>query len=56
MWGGEILAFAPQIVVNPAAHDEQANELTGVERVRRARAGPPSEAVCLVMIGGAVAV
>jgi len=51
------------MVVNAAAHDEQANELTGVEptlrgagRVRRARAGPPSEAVCLVMIGGAVAV
>jgi hypothetical protein len=60
---GNILLFACQMVVNPAAHNEQADELTGVEGVptlkrgmRRARAGPPAEAVRLVVVAGAVAV
>jgi hypothetical protein len=53
---GGSTVFVHQTVVKVAAHDEQANELTGVERVWRAGARTPSEAVRLVVVAGAVTV
>ena len=55
-WGAICLDFACHTVLESAAEDEQARVLAGVEWIRHARAGPPSEAIWLVVVAGAVAV
>ena len=50
------LDFACHTVLESAAEDEQARVLAGVERIRHARAGPPSEAIWLVVVARTIAV
>ena len=62
-WGAICLDFACHTVLESAAEDEQARILAGVERIptlkrgrRHARAGPPSEAIWLVVVARTIAV
>jgi hypothetical protein len=43
-------------VLESAAEDEQARVLAGVEWIRHARAGPPAEAIWLVVVARTIAV
>ena len=52
--GASLVAVAGQRVLDAAAEDQQASVLADVERVRRARAGPPSEAIWLIVVAGAL--
>ena len=55
-WGAICLDFACHTVLESAAEDEQARVLAGVEWIRHARAGPPSEAIWLVVVARTIAV
>src|SRR5207245_11703630 len=50
------LAVVRQVVVEATAEDQQARVLTGVERIGHARAGPPAEAIRLVVVARALPV
>ena len=54
--GAICLDFACHTVLESAAEDEQARVLAGVEWIRHARAGPPSEAIWLVVVARTIAV